>query len=159
VDFYKPFLDVVCIDEFRDVQCARGLQHFFKYSEMTPSSSDSLMWNVLFVCTGNVDRSPTAEAMVKNTLGINAKSAGTSYAATVPITPKLINWADAIFVMEDKHEEAIVKLVPSSYKKIRVLDIPDIFYRDQPELKKLLAQKLKPYFNAPPEHPRRNHNP
>jgi len=117
------------------------------------------MWNVLFVCTGNVDRSPTAEAMVKNTLGINAKSAGTSYAATVPITPKLINWADAIFVMEDKHEEAIVKLVPSSYKKIRVLDIPDIFYRDQPELKKLLAQKLKPYFNAPPEHPRRNHNP
>jgi predicted protein tyrosine phosphatase len=104
------------------------------------------MLNVLFVCTGNVDRSPTAEAMFKDAEGVSAKSAGTSYAATVPITPKLIKWADVIFVMEDKHEEAIVKLVPSSYKRIRVLDIPDIFYRDQPELKEILAQKLKPYL-------------
>jgi predicted protein tyrosine phosphatase len=63
-----------------------------------------------------------------------------------------------IFVMEDRHEEAIVKLVPSSYKKIRVLHIPDVFYRNEPELKEILAQKLKPYFNASPEPTGRNHN-
>jgi len=84
--------------------------------------------------------------MFKDREGIRVKSAGTSYAAPVPVTPELIKWADVIFVMEEKHEEAVVKLVPASYDKIVVLDIPDMFYRDQPELKELLRRKLKPYF-------------
>jgi protein-tyrosine-phosphatase len=36
---------------------------------------------VLFVCTGNYDRSPTAENMYKNVKGLEVKSAGISIAA------------------------------------------------------------------------------
>jgi predicted protein tyrosine phosphatase len=98
------------------------------------------------VCTGNVDRSPTAEALFKNIKGVEVKSAGTSYAATKPITLELIEWADIIFAMEEKHKKAIVKILPSSHSKIKVVDIPDKFYKDQPELKQLLLQKLQPYI-------------
>ena len=52
--------------------------------------------NILFVCTGNVDRSPTAEGLFKNVGGLEVKSAGTSIAATVPLTRELIEWADEI---------------------------------------------------------------
>ena len=101
---------------------------------------------LLFVCTGNVDRSPTAEAMFGNAEHFETKSAGTSFAATTRITKELIDWADMIFVMEEKHKLALAEIDSSSCAKIRVLDIPDIFYRDQPELKQLLLDKIQPYL-------------
>lgn len=101
---------------------------------------------VLFVCTGNVDRSKTAEEMLRNVEGIEVKSAGTSYAATVRVTKELLRWSDKVFVMEDKHERALLKIDPDAWKKIEVLDIPDKFHYDQPELKRLLKDRLKQYL-------------
>jgi len=77
---------------------------------------------------------------------IEAKSAGTSYAATVVVTRELTQWADIIFVMEQKHEQALVRIDPSSFNKIRVLDVPDMFQRDQPELTELLRERMRPYL-------------
>lgn len=101
---------------------------------------------ILFVCTGNVDRSPTAEALFKNVKGLEVKSAGTSIAANIPLTKGLIKWADEIYVMEFKHQQVVLEMVPSAWKKVESLEIPDIYFRDQPELKQLLLEKMKPYL-------------
>jgi predicted protein tyrosine phosphatase len=97
---------------------------------------------VLFVCTGNYDRSPTAEDMYKGIRGLEVKSAGISVHAQNPLSKELVKWADVIYAMEELHKTAIVELDPSAETKTVVLDIPDIYFRDQPELKTLLKQKL-----------------
>ncbi len=101
---------------------------------------------ILFVCTGNIDRGPTAEDLFKKVEGLSVKSAGTSEAANVRLTKQMIDWADEIYVMEFKHLQAVLSMVPNSWRKIEVLDIPDIYFRDQPELKKLILEKMKPYL-------------
>lgn len=59
--------------------------------------------NILFVCSRNQWRSPTAETIYKNTSGLFVKSAGTEPSAKIRINYKHILWADLIFVMEKKH--------------------------------------------------------
>ena len=103
---------------------------------------------VLFVCGRNVDRSPTAESMFKIIESLEVKSAGVSYRATVPLTKDLIKWADEIYVMEFKHQQVVLKIVPSAWKKLECLEIPDVYYRDQPELRQLIVEKMKPYIRC-----------
>jgi predicted protein tyrosine phosphatase len=62
---------------------------------------------LLFVCSRNQWRSPTAAALFKNSDRYVAKSAGTSDKARVKITAGMINWADKIFVMEKRHAAII----------------------------------------------------
>lgn len=102
--------------------------------------------NILFVCTGNVDRSPTAEEMFINIEGVEAKSAGTSLLAVTRLSKELIDWADKVFVMENRHQKAVLKLDPDAREKIEILDIPDRYFHNQPELKELLKKKLKRFF-------------
>jgi len=97
---------------------------------------------VLFVCTGNFDRSPTAENMYRNVNGVEVKSAGISIAAQNLLSKELVEWADVIYAMEGLHKKVVVKLDPSARNKTIVLGIPDVYYRDQPELKILLKQRL-----------------
>jgi predicted protein tyrosine phosphatase len=101
---------------------------------------------ILFVCTGNIDRSPTAERLFKNVKGFNAKSAGISTSAVTPITEELINWADEIYVMEYKHKQAVLTLAPSVEEKVKVLGIPDIYCRDDQNLKQVIKEKMKPFI-------------
>ena len=93
-----------------------------------------------------MDRSPTAEEMFINIEGVKAKSAGTSLMAATRLSNELIEWSDRIFVMEHRHQEAVLKLDPDAQQKIEVLDIPDRYYHNQPELKQLLKKKLKRFF-------------
>lgn len=61
--------------------------------------------NILFVCSRNQWRSPTAEAIYKNNPTVNVKSAGTEPSARIKLTAKNIAWAGVfIFVMEKRHE-------------------------------------------------------
>ena len=53
--------------------------------------------NILFICSRNQWRSPTAEAIYKNKNGIEARSAGTEPSARIKVTAKIIAWADVIF--------------------------------------------------------------
>jgi predicted protein tyrosine phosphatase len=103
---------------------------------------------ILFVCGRNVDRSPTAESMFKGITGLEVKSAGVSYGATVPLTKELIEWADEIYTMEFKHQQALLKMMPSAWNKVESLEISDIYYRDQPELRQLIVEKMKPYISC-----------
>lgn len=102
---------------------------------------------VLFVCTANMDRSPTAEALLKGRAGFEVRSAGTWINAHRRISLHHIDWADIIFVMEENHKEAIIAIKPEAEKKITVLNIPDIYSRNDPELIELLKTKLKKYLN------------
>ena len=101
---------------------------------------------ILFVCTGNVDRSRTAEEMFKDINGYEVRSAGTSIAANVCLSRELVDWAEIIFVMENKHEKAVLKLDPQAWEKVECLEVPDKFYHNQPELRRLLIEKLRPYW-------------
>jgi predicted protein tyrosine phosphatase len=102
---------------------------------------------VLFVCSGNVDRSPTAEALLKNKEGLDVRSAGTWEAARTVVSKELIDWADTIFVMEEHHKEALKMIDPKAQSKIIVLDIEDRYLRNDPELVKILKEKLSEYFS------------
>jgi predicted protein tyrosine phosphatase len=101
---------------------------------------------VLFVCTANIDRSPTAEALLKNIGGFEVQSAGIWFNARKRISENLIDWADVIFAMEDQHKEAILNLKPDAENKVIVLKIPDIYQRNDPELIEILKAKLSEYL-------------
>ena len=108
--------------------------------------------NVLFVCTANIQRSKTAESvfkqLIKGVSKIRISSAGTDAmidAGGVQLTKEMIESADRIFVMEDFHEKYIVDLVLDSQDKIVNLDVPDVYYRDDPYLILQLREKLEPY--------------
>jgi len=96
----------------------------------------------LFVCTGNMDRSPTAEWLLKGKKGFEAKSAGTWIHAEKRISKDLVDWADIIFAMEEKHKEAILAISPEAKDKVIVLNVPDIYGRNDPELVRILEEKL-----------------
>ena len=101
---------------------------------------------VLIVCGWNIDRSPTAEDMLKNRKGFEVKSAGTRVGARNLVSKELIDWADLIFVMEQEHKEALMLIDPEVKKKITVLDIEDDYKRGDPRLVKILEKKLSRYI-------------
>ncbi|MBK5072259.1 phosphotyrosine protein phosphatase [Budviciaceae bacterium CWB-B4] len=98
--------------------------------------------NVLFICSRNQWRSPTAEQVWRRHPDLSVKSAGTSRNARKPLTPTLLQWADVICVMEQKHKNRIVaeyqRLI--EHKPIHVLDIPDDYKYMDPDLVRLLEE-------------------
>lgn len=105
--------------------------------------------HLLFICSGNLDRSPTAEGLFKNSGKYEAKSAGIHSDAKVRVSQKLIGWADMIFVMSEKEDGHITYLKNGfdlQGKPVYDLDISDMYDRDEPELITLLRQKLSIYI-------------
>ncbi|MBK9498688.1 MAG: phosphotyrosine protein phosphatase [Leptospiraceae bacterium] len=100
--------------------------------------------NILFICSGNRDRSPTAEKIWEKEESLSVKSAGTSKDAVREVTIDDVQWADIIFVMEKKHEERIITKFTRAikYKDIHVLDIHNDYKFMDPELVKLLKSKI-----------------
>lgn len=102
--------------------------------------------NLLFVCTVAMQRSPTAASIFENSSKYNAKYAGVHPSAEINISKEAIRWADVIFVMEPFQEEFISKNFPDSDgKKIVILDIPDKYYKNDPELISILKKKLNDF--------------
>lgn len=103
--------------------------------------------NLLFVCSENRLRSPTAEEVFSKYPGVNAIGAGTNADAETPVSGDLIQWADVVFVMEKSHRNKISKKYKELLKGKRLvcLDIPDVYERMQPELVKLLEAKVPKY--------------
>ncbi len=99
---------------------------------------------LLFVCSRNQWRSPTAEALFEGSNIYTARSAGTSDRARVKITPGLINWADRIFVMEKRHAAIMQRNYPDlmADKSIVTLHIPDDYQYMEPELIDILQSRL-----------------
>jgi protein-tyrosine-phosphatase len=113
--------------------------------------------NVLFVCTGNICRSPIAEYLLRKELsqlnisGIEIKSAGLLELGSRPadqkmialckehdvdltshisrqVTLQMITNADLVFVMETGHHDALIKLKPEDGDKVLLLSIFDFMH-------------------------------
>ena len=106
------------------------------------------MKNVLFVCSQNRLRSPTAEQVFSKRRDIEVASAATNHDADTPLTPELVGWADIIFVMEKAHRAKLQKKFRASLKKARIicLDIPDDYEFMDPVLVRLLEAKVSRYL-------------
>ncbi|MEH1825200.1 phosphotyrosine protein phosphatase [Nostoc sp. C052] len=104
------------------------------------------MKKLLFICSQNKLRSPTAEAVFSEYEGLETDSAGLDHYAEVPLSTEAIQWADIIFVMEKSHKNKLSKNFQPLLKDKRVicLDIPDDYEYMEPALIELLKQKVLP---------------
>lgn len=100
--------------------------------------------NILFICSRNQWRSPTAETVWRKHPGISVRSAGTSPNARKTVGPADIRWADIIIVMEQKHKSRLVadftRLL--DHKPIHVLEIPDEYKYMDPERVDILKESV-----------------
>lgn len=100
--------------------------------------------NVLFVCSKNQWRSPTAETVWRKHPGLSVRSAGTSSTARRKVSADDIRWADVIFVMEEKHKSRLLADFTNSIerKALHVLGIPDEYKYMDPELVEELQETV-----------------
>lgn len=96
--------------------------------------------NLLFVCSRNQWRSPTAERMFSRSEEFAVRSRGVSASAVRRLARSDVAWADVIFVMEADHKRQLLKLFRSEveHRPVHVLDIPDEYPFMDPELVDLI---------------------
>lgn len=99
---------------------------------------------LLFVCSRNQWRSPTAESLFRHHPAYEARSAGTENSARIKLTAGHVGWADMIFCMEKKHAARVEEkfLTELADKPLIVLRIPDDFEFMDPALIELLKSEL-----------------
>lgn len=99
---------------------------------------------LLFICSQNRLRSPTAEQVFSQWPGVEAMSAGLNHDAVTPLSTDLIEWADNIIVMEQAQKSKLSKKFHAHLagKRIVVLGIPDEYDYMQPELIRLLQSRV-----------------
>ena len=102
------------------------------------------MKTILFICSQNRLRSPTAEQVFADYPGIEVASAGTNNDAENPLTSELVKWADMIIVMEKQHKAKLQRSFRTSLRGQRIicLDIPDDYGFMDPELTHLLTTRM-----------------
>jgi predicted protein tyrosine phosphatase len=105
---------------------------------------------ILFVCSRNRWRSPTAEAVFRDHEGLETDSAGLDSDAEVSLCREVIAWADIIFVMEQVHRRKLSKQFQPWLKGKRVvcLDIQDKYGYMDPALVELLKRKVLPLLGT-----------
>jgi len=102
------------------------------------------MMKLLFICSRNQWRSPTAEVLWQRQPGFTARSAGTSPRARKVVEPADIRWADVILVMEQKHQDRLMAAFPRllAHKAVHVLGIEDRYRYMDPALCQQLSQTV-----------------
>ncbi|MBO9716857.1 MAG: low molecular weight protein tyrosine phosphatase family protein [Pseudoxanthomonas sp.] len=100
--------------------------------------------HVLFVCSRNRLRSPTAEQLFADRPGIETASAGLAPDADTPLSPELLAWADIVFVMERAQRARLSARFGAHLRGKRVvcLDIPDDYDFMDPALVGLLQARV-----------------
>ena len=108
------------------------------------------MNRVLFICSQNRLRSPTAEQVFSTWPGIETASAGLNNDADNPVTPELLSWANTIFVMEKTHRNKLSAKFKPHLRGQRVicLDIPDEYEFMDSMLVQLLKAKVSRYLRT-----------
>jgi len=106
--------------------------------------------HLLFVCSRNRRRSPTAEALFSGRDGIEALSAGTAPDAETAVSVELIEWADIVFAMETVHRRRLEKQFGGTlaHKKLVTLGIPDRYPYMDSKLVEILLEKVLPFLPA-----------
>lgn len=102
--------------------------------------------HLLFVCSRNQWRSPTAEKVYQNDARVEARSAGTSASARCRVSEKLLRWADLVLVMEHEHKRRLEEMFPEVARGVRVevLDIPDDYPYMDAELMRVIRERVEP---------------
>lgn len=106
--------------------------------------------HILFICSYNNQRSPAGADLIGECDNFETKSAGISPSANKRVSQELIDWADIIFVMnekEDKHLSYVKNNFDIGQKKIIDLDIPDIYGRYDKRLVFLLIEKISQHLD------------
>jgi predicted protein tyrosine phosphatase len=79
------------------------------------------MKKLLFICSQNRLRSPTAEAIFCEYEGLEVASAGIDRTAEMPLSSEDLEWADLIFVMEKSHQRKLNQKFPPWLKGKRIV--------------------------------------
>jgi predicted protein tyrosine phosphatase len=105
---------------------------------------------VLFICSQNRMRSPTAEQVFARHPGIECASAGLNPDAENPLTAELVVWAELIFVMERHHEMELSARFWRHLggRRVICLSIPDNFPYMDPALIALLKHRVGPFLRG-----------
>lgn len=103
---------------------------------------------LLFLCSQNKLRSPTAEQVFATWESVECDSAGLAPDAITTVSSEQIQWADIIFVMERAHRARLSKRFKPFLKdkRVIVLGIPDDYEFMDPELVALLKAKVPPFL-------------
>lgn len=101
---------------------------------------------VLFLCSRNQWRSPTAEEVYRTDPRVEVRSAGVSPSARRRVSESLLRWADLVLVMEHKHKARLRSQFPALLRDLRVavLDIPDDYPYMDPKLITLIRARVEP---------------
>ena len=101
---------------------------------------------LLFLCSRNQWRSPTAEKVYQNDPRFEVRSAGLSASARCRVSEKLLRWADRVLVMEHEHKQRLREQFPEVVRDLRVevLDIPDDYEFMNPELVAMIQERVEP---------------
>lgn len=104
--------------------------------------------HILFLCSQNKLRSPTAEAIFSDHPTIEVDSAGLNHDAVVPLSHDQIEWADLIIVMEKSHRNRLNRKFSAvlAGKRVAVLNIPDDYEFMDPTLISLLKARCATYL-------------
>ena len=104
---------------------------------------------LLFICSENRLRSPTAEAVFSQYEGVQARSAGLGAFAETPVSRPLIEWADLILVMEAHQTEATQSEFGAALGNTQLvsLNIPDQYAYMEPELVNMLESRVPELVN------------
>lgn len=110
------------------------------------------MIRVLFVCSQNRLRSPTAEQVFSQWPDVECASAGVHDSADVPLSGELIEWAELIVVMERVHQRKMTTRFRRHLqgKRVVCLGIPDDYAYMAPELVALLEAKVPAHLRLSP---------
>ena len=107
-----------------------------------------MVQRLLFICSQNRLRSPTAEQVFSTWEGLECDSAGLAPDAVASLSTEQIEWADIVFVMEKSHRNKLAKKFKKHLngKRVIVLGIPDDYEFMQDELVRLLNVKVPQFL-------------
>lgn len=116
------------------------------------SETPATRLKILFVCSRNHWRSPTAAKIFRDSPVIAARSAGTSAGARHRVNDRDLGWADLVLVMERHHRDALRTRFPAEARKvpIEVLEIPDEYEFMDEELISELRAKVSVFLQKAP---------
>lgn len=106
------------------------------------------MKKLLFICSQNKLRSPTAEQVFSLDQRLEVRSAGLDKDAVNTLSSDDLQWADIIFVMENTHLNKLSKKY-SKYiggKRVICLNIPDDYEFMDSELVEILKRRVTGYL-------------
>lgn len=106
------------------------------------------MRRLLFICSRNRLRSPTAEQVFASWPDVETDSAGLAADAEVVLSANQVEWADVIFVMEKAHRSKLAQRFKRQLngKKVVCVDVPDDYEFMQVELVALLEKTVRSHL-------------